>query len=141
LPAEGHLYTLEKNPDNHAVASRFFAKSAHRSKISALCGDGADLMKKLVVKGPFDMVFIDANKLAYVDYLNWAEAQVRPGGLIVGDNSFLFGSLWGESRDPDVKPKTIEVMREFNRRLADPKKYNSTLIPTLEGMTVAQKLA
>ena len=59
--------------------------------------------------------------------------------LIVGDNTFLWGALWNqpEHEIPDVE---VRAMSEFNRRLSDPARYNSILIPSREGMTVAQRL-
>lgn len=140
LPADGQIITLEKSPENHAQAQKLFQQSSVSGKITALCGDGDVLLKEIENRGPFDMVFIDANKAGYVNYLKWAEKNVRSGGLIVGDNTFLFGALWGQTRDRNINEKQIDVMHEFNRCLADPKRYNSILIPTTEGMTVAQKL-
>lgn len=143
LPADGQLITLEKNSRNFEIAQKTFASSSvEKGKISSLCGDALDLLAQIEKegKGPFDMVFIDANKSGYVEYLNWAEKNVRKGGLIVGDNSFLFGGVWGQPTQSDVGPNQIRVMKEFNLRLADQTRYNSVLIPTSEGMTVAQKL-
>lgn len=140
LPEDGQLITLEKNPTNHATAEKMLAGTTAGKKVRALCGDARELLKGLEGEGPFDLMFIDADKGAYTDYLNWAEKNVRRGGFIIGDNTFLFGALWGESRDSENSERRIQVMREFNRRLADPTKYNSTIIPTYEGMTVAQKL-
>lgn len=136
LPANGRLITLEKNPDTHAQAQAAFQASDMKTKIQSLCGDAVELAQSL--KGPFDMVFIDANKSAYLKYLDWAEQNVRKGGLIAGDNTFLWGAVWGDTSD--ARGKQAEVMIEFNRRLADPARYNSILIPTAEGLTVAQKL-
>ena len=81
----------------------------------------------------------NADKSGYLDYLNWCEKNVRRGGLIVGDNTFLWGALWDQSGHeiPDVE---IRAMSEFNRRLSDPARYNFILIPSREGMTVAQRL-
>jgi caffeoyl-CoA O-methyltransferase len=129
LPADGQIITLEKDEATHKFAAETFANIAN---IRSLCGDALELMT--TIRGPVDMVFIDANKSGYIDYLNWAEKNVRSGGLIVGDNTFLWGGVWG------VEHPAASVMIEFNRRLADPAKYNSILIPTAEGMTVAQKL-
>ncbi len=140
LPADGVIWTLEKNATNFAVAQRHFAKFPAGKKVRALNGDALELLQNLEKDGPFDLVFIDADKAGYVKYLDWAEKNVRRGGFIVGDNTFLFGALWGDARDRQIGEKQIAVMKEFNQRLADPHKYNSTLIPTVEGMTVAQKL-
>ncbi len=140
LPADGRLYTLEKEPKHHAWAKETLrASPVAGDKIIALCGDANELAASLVERGPFDMVFIDANKTGYLDYLDWAEQNVRPGGLIVGDNTFLWGALWGEPQRDNIGAEQVRVMTEFNARLADPTRYNSILIPTVEGMTVAQR--
>ena len=140
LPENGKLISLEKSTDNFKIAQELVSESRVAHKIELICGDAIESLKAIEGRGPFDLVFIDANKGAYLDYLNWAEKNVRPGGLIIGDNTFLFGAVCGESRDPAVGPKQIRVMKEFNERLADRSKYNSIMIPSFEGMTVAQKL-
>ncbi|MGE4130308.1 MAG: O-methyltransferase [Bdellovibrionales bacterium] len=139
LPEDGTIVTLEANPKRQALAKVHFESSAHGVKIRSLCGDAHALLGDLT-DGPFDMVFIDAEKTGYVEYLNWAEAHVRPGGLIVGDNTFLWGGVWDECQRPNVGAHQIAVMKEFNRRLADSSKYNSIFFPTEEGLLVAQKL-
>ena len=138
LPADGVIFTLEKDESHFNFAAETFAGQG--SKIVSLCGDALALARSIEVRGPFDMVFIDANKTGYVDYLNWAEANVRRGGLIVGDNTFLWGGVFDEPARSTTGDHQIRVMKEFNSRLADPTKYNSTLVPTAEGLTVAQKL-
>jgi predicted O-methyltransferase YrrM len=140
LPEDGQLWTLEKNQVNFELADKMLKASKSGAKVRALCGDAIESLAGLENDGPFDLVFIDADKAAYTRYLDWAERNVRKGGLIVGDNTFLFGALWGESRDHEVSERAIQVMKEFNSRLADTSRYNSVLIPTFEGMTVAQKL-
>lgn len=140
LPATGKIYSIEKSEQNYKELLITDDAVECREQIDFILGDALDELADLQDQGPFDMVFIDANKGGYVEYLNWAEKNVKKGGLIVGDNTFLFGGVYGESRDPQMGPKQVQVMQEFNRRLADPVKYNSILIPTFEGMTVAQKL-
>ena len=140
LPTDGVIVTLEKNPTNFELAQKNFASLAVGKKVKAFCGDATETMQTVAQHAPFDMAFIDANKGGYVDYLNWAEANVRQGGLIIGDNTFLFGALWNESRGREIGAGQVRVMKEFNSRLADPAKYNSIMVPTHEGMTVAQKL-
>ena len=138
LPEDGRLITLEKSAENFAVASRHFAKFDRTNKIRALNGDAAELLGGLAAEGPYDLVFIDADKAGYVTYLDWAEKNVRRGGFIVGDNTFLWGGVYDQPRE-EVGAKSQAAMKEFNARLADSSRYNSTLIPTVEGMTIAQK--
>lgn len=141
LPEDGVVITLEKDPLMHAEAAKTFAASSVGRKIVSLCGDAEEIMHAIEDRGPFDFAFIDANKAAYCVYLDWAEKNVRPGGFIVGDNSFLWGALWDQPQRESIGENQVRAMAEFNRRLADSSKYNSTLIPTAEGLTVAQKLS
>lgn len=146
LPSDGRLWTLEKDPA-HAAAAREVLKCDARATI--LEGDARETLKILSSEGPFDGIFIDGNKAAYGDYLAWAEANVRAGGLIIADNVFLSGAVFASTdkpETPDSSPqkakfsfKQIEVMRAFNRRLADSSLYDSTLVPTPEGLLVAVK--
>ena len=140
IPDEGVVYSVDVNEAHHAKVRELLSPAAEWSKIKLVTGDGRLKLKELETHGPFDIVFIDANKAAYLDYLDWAEKNVRLGGLIIGDNTFLFDSLFGLSRDPNVSESQKAVMREFNQRLADPGRYNSAIIPTGEGITVAQRL-
>ncbi len=140
LPEDGHLYAINKEPEHVALADGFFARSDVGHKITQLQGDAHDALPTLDAKGPFDMIFIDADKISYPDYLDWAEKNIKKGGLIVGDNTFLFDTVWLDAPPPNEAPATWAAMRSFNERLADPKKYFSAIIPTLDGMTVALKL-
>ncbi len=140
IPEDGHLYTFEKEAKHAAIAREFFARSEVKGRITLFEGDAWDTLPTLSPKGPFDMIFIDADKLGYNDYLDWAEANIRKFGLIVADNTLLFGSM-GKSEPPeDVAPATWHAMQLFNERLADPNKYFSTMVPTQEGLTIAVKL-
>ena len=140
LPADGVVYSVDVSEEHHAKARELLLKAPEWSKIKLVTGDGRLKLKEIEGNGPFDVVFIDANKAAYLDYLDWAEKNVRVGGVIIGDNTFLFDSLYGLSRDPNIGEKQKAVMREFNQRLANPERYNSAIIPTAEGITVAQRL-
>jgi predicted O-methyltransferase YrrM len=141
LPADGRLFTLEKSTEHWEVAQRIFTSAPDGRKVTSLCGDAAELLVQIEKDGPFDMIFIDADKYSYTKYLDWAEKHVRKGGLIVGDNTFLWGGVFDQVREGrEAGEKSIVAMKEFNKRLSDTKRYNSTLIPTTEGMTVAQKL-
>ena len=72
LPEDGSLFTLEKSEKNFAIAQAQFAISQSGRKIRGLCGDAVENLRSLSAQGPFDMVFIDANKGGYLQYLDWA---------------------------------------------------------------------
>ncbi len=143
LPEDGMVYTIDRDRRHIEVAKEMFSKCEVGERITLLEGEGKDKLHEIENKGPFDMIFIDADKAGYGDYLFWAEKNIRKGGLIVGDNTFLFNTVFldifpkGAARGDE---KSHSSMREFNHRLADPKKYNSIMIPSEEGMTIAQKL-
>jgi predicted O-methyltransferase YrrM len=141
LPDDGHIHTLEHDPDCVRLAHETFAGSDVENKITLVEGLADQNLPELSTQGPFDMVFIDADKNNYGNYLTWAEANVRKGGLIIGDNTFLFGAVHTPLKDmKGVRRATRNTLINFNKRLADPTLYNSIMLPTEQGITIAQKL-
>lgn len=139
LPENGLLYTINKDATHIAMARKYLAMY-ERENILMAEGDAKNILPKLASQGPFDMVFIDADKIHYNEYLDWAEKNVRCGGLIIADNTLLFGMVAKDEAPDDIAPTTWENMRRFNQRLANAEKYFSIMIPTAEGLTVAVKL-
>jgi predicted O-methyltransferase YrrM len=140
LPEDGELWTLEKDPKHADMAQRAFAKmNLGSKKIHVIVGDARTELEKLAALGPFDGVFIDGNKAAYMDYLMWSEKNLRVGGLVLADNVFLSGAVWGDSTTQKFSEKQVRVMQEVNLRLADKSLYTSSLIPTFEGLFAAIK--
>lgn len=140
LPPDGHLWTIDKTPLHIKLARKNIAASDVAQHITVVEGDALAALETLNTLGPFDMIFIDADKVQYEDYLNWAEKHVRKGGLIVGDNTFLFGAVYAQKLPDNVRESAMQAMRNFNHRLSDYEKYNSIMIPTDQGLTIAQKL-
>lgn len=138
LPADGVLHTVEYDPRHAAVARENVARAGLSTKVVVHQGAGADVLKELAPKGPFDLCFIDADKAGYPGYLRWAAANLRSGGLAVCDNAYLFGKLHREdlpASDEDA-PKA-PAMRECLRLLADESLFSScAMIPTGEGLAV-----
>ncbi len=151
------LYTFEKDPKYADLARPVLQGFAGTAAAEILVGDAVEKLPTIETKGPFDGIFIDGNKSAYCQYLDWAEMNLKKGALIVADNVFLSGQVFDREKTTDAtlkssefsketKPKNkfsdkqVKVMQEFNQRLADPKKYASALIPTEEGLFVAKKL-
>lgn len=140
LPEDGTLFALEKNPDHAQKAQAHLDAAGCGGKVSLLIGEAKENLPKLAQEAPFDAVFIDADKGGYLDYLDWAERHLRPGGVIIGDNSLLFGTAYLDEPPEGVSRKSWQTMREFNRRLSDPARYTSILLPTFEGMTVGVRI-
>lgn len=136
LPDDGEIITIEKDPKRAAQARKNLALAQER--ITLIEGVALDVLPDLT--GPFDMVFIDADKLNYLHYLDWAEQHVRRGGLIIGDNTFLFDAVWKSDAIPRVRKTARAAMQKFNQRLADSTRYHAVMLPTAAGMTIAQKI-
>lgn len=134
LPEDGELITLEYSAQYAAIAKEHFEASG--LPITLLQGAGMDLIPTL--EGTFDLIFIDADKANYENYLYATLPLLRSGGLMVGDNSLLFGHMVG---DPHINmpDATIEVMRRFNATLADRRLFDGVMIPTAEGLTIGIK--
>jgi len=139
LPEGGTVLALEKNPDYAALIADHAQKCGVADKVQVRSGDAMELLADIPASPLWDAVFIDAEKRAYPDYLQRVEPLIRPGGLIIGDNTLLFGAMVGEPKQK-VSAEATQAMRDFNARLADSSRYRAVLIPTEEGLTVAQKL-
>lgn len=137
LPQGGHLYTCEHDPKRLDMAKRTLSG---RDNVTIVEGDANETLPALSEKhGEFDMVFIDADKISYLNYLDWAERSVKTGGLIVADDTLLKGSVYLPELPYRIRQSTCDKIKLFNKRLADPKKFDSILIPTNAGLTVAIK--
>lgn len=141
MGAGAELWSFEKNSEHAGIAQNilnaFIGNQSKKAKV--IIGDAEVELAGIEKNGPFDGIFIDGNKAAYSRYLDWAEKNVKPGGLIIADNVFLEGSVYGEKTEK-FREKQIQVMREFNTRLSHPQKYLFSLVPTAEGLIVAKKL-
>ena len=140
LPADGMLYTLEHDP-THAHHARAQAQAAAYGRAIHLHeGDALALLdSKALQTQQWDMVVLDAQKSQYPDYIEKTYPNLRPGGLMVADNTLLFDTAYAEAPSAQVSRAAWEGMRRCNRMLADATRFSSVLLPTLEGMTVAQK--
>ncbi len=141
LQEGGTLWTLEKNEEHANVAESILKKFATETKknVEVIRGDARLTLQKLNTMGPYDFIFIDGNKAAYCDYLIWAEQNLSPGGLLIADNVFLSGSVYSSIKS-NFSEKQISVMQKFNERLMDSSIWRGALIPTREGLFVAEKM-
>ncbi len=130
LPADGKLWTIEADERHAAVAREVLAQAGVGAKVEVLVGRGADVLPTLEPHGPFCAVFVDADKESYDVYGRWAAKHVRPGGLLLGDNAFLFGQLLEET------PRG-EAMRRFH--LEARAAFDTVCVPTPDGLLLGLK--
>ena len=125
LPAGGSVVTIEADPRHAAVARRNIERAGLASRVALHQGAALDVLPTL--SGPFDLVFIDADKPNNPAYLRWALALSRPGTVLIGDNVVRGGAVADEtSRDPSV----IGV-RDFLAAVAAEPRLSATAIQTV----------
>jgi predicted O-methyltransferase YrrM len=106
LPSHGRLISLEIDPERAKVARRNLARAGLQERVEVRTGDARHSLSQLLAEGsgPFDFVFIDADKPSNPNYLSWALRLTRPGSLIVVDNVVRNGAVCDrESDDPSVR--------------------------------------
>lgn len=131
LPADGQLISFERNPLHVEYARTHTRESG--LPITILEGDALALLSSM--HGLFDLVFLDGEKRRYLDYLDAVTPLVRKGGLVIADNSLLFGAVLGAPEQRASKEATL-AMQRLNERLADSDAYEGIMLPTAEGMTI-----
>ena len=125
----GKLWTIEFEP-KHAEVARANLAAAGVTNVEVIVGAGRDILPTLAQHGPHDVVFIDADKNNYDFYGQWAIDNLRPGGLVIGDNAYLFGELLEDS-------ERGRAMRAFHELVA--KHCDSVCVPTPDGLVVGIK--
>ena len=123
------LWTIEFEP-KHADIARANIAAAGLTNIEVLVGAGRDVLPTLTPHGPFDIVFLDADKVSYDFYAQWALGNLRPGGLVIGDNAYLFGELLDDT-------DRGRAMRAFHELVAA--NCDSVCVPTPDGLVVGVK--
>lgn len=127
LPADGRLITLEAKPEYAEVARRSIEGAGVGDRVEVRVGPALEALPGLEDEGPFDLVFIDADKVNTPSYFAWALDRTRPGGLIIADNVVRGGTL-ADASDPDEATK---AQRYLHETLADEPRVSATTIQTV----------
>jgi caffeoyl-CoA O-methyltransferase len=126
----GKLWTIEFDPKHAEVARGNFEAAGVAKSVELLVGAGRDMLPTLTGQGPFDIVFIDADKNNYDFYGQWAIENLKSGGLVIGDNAYLFGELLDDT-------ERGRAMRGFHELVAV--HCDSVCVPTPDGLVVGIK--
>jgi len=127
LPPDGKLWTFELDPRHAQVARDNLAAAGLADRVAVCLGPALELLASIEASGPFDAVFIDADKSGYPDYARWAQRHLRPGGLLIGDNAYFFGQLLSDSLE-------AARMRDFHEFVA--RHFDSVCLPTPDGLVL-----
>jgi caffeoyl-CoA O-methyltransferase len=143
LPDDGQVVSLEINPEYAAFAREQLAKTDAGHKVRIQVGAIQEQLPLIAREvhansAPFDVIFLDADKAHYPQFLEWSTGVLRPGGLLLADNVLDSGSWNGQTLlQPDADDPRILAIREFNRRLAAHPQFTSIIITMRAGVAAA----
>jgi len=127
LPDDGRLITLEAKPEYAEVARRSIERAGLGARVEVQVGPALEALPSLEGEGPFDFVFIDADKINTPNYFAWALDHVRSGGLIIADNVVRDGTL----ADATAADEATRAQRQLHEMLAGEERVEATTIQTV----------
>ena len=140
LPENGRLISLEIDPRHASIARKNIERAGLSSKVEVRVGKAIDLLPLMVKQseGPFDMIFIDADKPPYAEYFEWALKLSKSGTLIIADNVIRDGKVL----DPNHEDPMVQGAQRFNKALAANNQVSATILQTIgvkeyDGMAIA----
>lgn len=147
MPENGILYCFEKDPVLADYIKAWFGDrdliagipELKNKKLNVIVGDAEENIKNKSWELKPDGIFIDANKSAYIKYLELFKKCSSNKHFILADNIFLSGSVWGEENSK-FSPKQVEIMHLFNQSLVNDSHYKTAIIPTFEGLLCADRI-
>jgi predicted O-methyltransferase YrrM len=137
MPADAELYALDISAEWTAVARRYWERAGVADRIRLMLGNATDTLVSLLEaeQGSFDAIFIDADKSSYAGYIQYAHELLRPGGFIMVDNV-----LWGGAVvDPAMDDEDTVAIRRVNEALHADSRFDISLVPIGDGLTLARK--
>lgn len=135
LEEDGTLTSLELEAEYAELAHENLKKAGFGDKVSYRLGEALTSLEQLGAEGAkFDLFFIDADKVNYLNYYNWALKLANPGALIVGDNVLQSGRVF----DPENDAENTLAIRAFNEQIAADDRVDSMLLPIGDGLSVTR---
>ena len=135
LPDEGSIIALDKNEETNKVAIDFFKKANQEHKIKTLIKPALESLDE-IKNEKFDLVFIDADKMNYIEYYERSLQLLNKNGLIIIDNVLWYGEVVNENNND----KFTKNIKEFNSHISKDTRVEKLIIPLGDGMTVCRKL-
>jgi caffeoyl-CoA O-methyltransferase len=130
----GELITLELNEELSSIQDKYWGKSNNLDRIKRMIGPALESIDKL--EGPFDLVFIDADKENYLNYYEKAIEMIRPNGLILIDNVLWSGKVVEEAESND---KETQILQQLNEVVNNDARVQNVLMPVRDGLMAVRK--
>ena len=136
LPDDGTLLALDISEEWTSVARRYWERAGVSDKIELRIGPALESLRALPEDTRFDLAFLDADKTGYLDYWEELVPRIRPGGLLLADNTLSHGRVI----DPEQTSPHVQGIRDFNDRVVADDRVSQVLLPLGDGLTLARKL-
>ena len=134
LATGGQLHTIELREQDAAIAKGFFSRSSFNSQIILHTGNALSILPEL--RETWDLVFVDADKVSYIEYFKLVLPQLRQNGFILADNIFFHG----EVLEPEVKGKSGKAIKEFNEFIRERNDIDKMIMTLRDGLYLIRKL-
>ena len=137
-PAECHITTIEKYEKRIPIARENFKKAGKEDRITLLEGDATEILKEL--EGPYDMIFMDAAKGQYINFMPDILRLLAPGGMLISDNVLQDGDIIESRFAVTRRNRTIHArMREYLYELKHHPQLETVILPVGDGVTLSTK--
>jgi caffeoyl-CoA O-methyltransferase len=133
LADNGYLHTIELRKDDAATAKGFFDRSFYKERIILHIGEALPIIGELTES--WDLVFIDADKVNYINYFNLVLSKLRPGGVILADNVLFHGEVLRE----EISGKNARAIQEFNDFVMGREDLEKVMLPVRDGLYLIRK--
>jgi caffeoyl-CoA O-methyltransferase len=138
LPADGHITACDISEEYTSVAQTYWERAGVADKIDLRIGPALETLDTLIEDGAaetYDFAFIDADKINYDRYYEQCLTLVRPGGLVVLDNTFRDGRV----AENEIDDESVQVVHDLNARIRADERVDVSMLPLADGVTLARK--
>lgn len=135
LDPNGTIHTIEINEELIDFQNKFFKQSDKKKQIKQYLGSALSIIEKL--KGSFDIVFLDADKANYINYLELITPKLKKGGLLITDNVLWSGKILNKTNESDIDTQTI---KKFNSLIKNHESFETILLPIRDGLSLSRKI-
>ena len=134
LEKNGRIDTIDNNFELKKIQSYFFNLSKLQNQINQFTCDAIEILPKL--KDKYDLIFLDADKKNYLNYLNLILPLLKKKGVLVSDNVLWSGKILNKKKNKDIE---TEVLKKFNQQLSNHKNLQTVILPIRDGISLSIK--
>ena len=135
LTTNGIIHTIDKNEELLEIQNRYFKKSRYRNQIIQYTGNALEIIPQF--NENFDMIFLDADKENYSNYLDIIKPLLNKGGVLLTDNVLWHGKVLKNS---EIQDETTKLINKYNKKLALDPSFETVIIPLRDGISFSIKL-